>query len=388
MNGDHLTLRDPVEFAQTRPVSIASPSVEIEHAPSAPASSPSGTTLVLINFGTAARTIRCLASIARCDPAPDRVLVLDNASEARDFATLASEIAPLPASALRLYRSPVNLGFAAGSNFLVHAALDDPACRQVALLNNDAVAETHFLSSLSRALGPDPAATGLAGGRMDRLGEPGCPDTLGISLYASLMPANRLDAADPYLGPTGGCCLLSRGLVERLVAVSGYCFDPRFFCYCEDTDLALRAVMLGFRPAWAPETVALHEGQASSGADSEFIAYHGLRNLVWMHAKLVPGRTFAKYGLLLAAAHAMTVVRQGLMGRIGLMGRVYRDAFARLPEFRAERARFARETVATAADLDRLIAPRFYRRGYFAEVLASIRRRWRRSPGTNRGRAR
>lgn len=358
-------------------MSETAPSLALRLEPVSAAAAPSGMALAIVSFNTANRTLRCLESLAACPVAPDTVHVLDNGSDEADWARLREACVALPRSAVRLYRSASNLGFAAGSNAMVGAALADPACRSVALLNNDAVARPALFERLARLLEEQPGPVGLAGGRMNRLDDPARADTLGISLYASLMPANRLDVADPYLGPTGGCCLLSRELVERLVAASGYCYDPRYFCYCEDTDLALRAVLLGFRPAYADEVLALHEGQASSGADSEFIAYHGLRNLVWMHAKLVPGRLLAKYGLLLLAAHAMTIVRQGLVGRFGLMARVYRDAFARLPEFREERARFARQATIDAAALDARIAPRFYRKGYFGEVLGLIGRRWR-----------
>jgi len=370
------------EFAQTSGVTDSQPSLALRLDARDGARAASGIALAIVSFNTAERTIRCLESIAACTLAPDRVLVLDNASDPVDFDRLVGACRAMAHSQVLVYRASANLGFAAGSNFLVDAALTDGDCRFVALLNNDAVAMPDMLSRLVATMGD---GAGLAGGRMNRLDDPARADTLGISLYASLMPANRLDVADPYLGPTGGCCLLSRGLVDRLLEASGYCFDPRYFCYCEDTDLALRAVRLGFRPAYTDEVVALHEGQASSGADSEFIAYHGLRNLIWMHAKLVPGPILARYGLLLAAAHAMTVVRQGLMGRLGLMWRVYRDAFAKLPEFRAERARFAQKAIATPADLDLLIAPRFYRRGYSGEVLASIGRRWRGRPARDAG---
>ncbi len=341
---------------------------------------PTGIALTVVNFNTAEHTLRCLASLEGCDLAPDCVLVLDNASAPADLERLVQGCRALPRSEIRVYRSATNLGFAAGSNALVALALAEPGCRHVAMLNNDAIAQPALFVRLLAAMSGAPGPAGLAGGRMNRLDDPGRADTLGISLYASLMPADRLDAADPYLGPTGGCCMLSRELVERLVAVSGYCFDSRYFCYCEDTDLALRAVLLGFRPAYADDLVALHEGQASSAPDSAFIAYHGLRNLIWMHAKLVPGRLFAKYGVLLAAAHAMSFVRQCLVGRFGLMMKVYRDAFARLPEFRAERARFAREARVGSRELERLIAPRFYRKGYLGEVLGIIGRRWRGKP--------
>lgn len=357
---------------------IAPPALALEHAPrDAPGAAP-GIALAIVNFNTAERTLRCLASIAACDPPPGLVAVLDNASDERDFARLAAGCVALPRSTLRLYRSGTNLGFAAGSNALFEALLAEPAIEHVALLNNDAVAKPDAFARLAKAMADSPAPVGLAGGRMNRLDAPDLPDTLGISIYASLMTADRLDPEEPLLGPTGGCCLLSRALLDDLKAASGYWFDERYFCYCEDTDLALRAVLLGWKPAWVDAVCALHEGQASTGRDSEFIAYHGLRNILWMQVKLLPGRILAKYGILLAAAHAMAFVRQSLVGRAGLMLRVYRDAWARLPEMRTERARFlGTRRRASDAELDARIVPRFYRRGYLGEVLGTIARRWR-----------
>ena len=376
------------EFAQTSGVTDSPPSLALRLDAHEGRPAPTGITLALVSFNTAPHTLRCLESIAACVPAPDRVVILDNASRKEDFERLAAGCRALPHSGLELFRSATNLGFAAGSNFLMEAALADADCRHVALLNNDAVARPDLFGQLRRAMAEMPRPVGLAGGRMNRLGAPELPDTLGITVYASLMPADRLDVADPYLGPTGGCCMLSRELLDDLKATSGYWYDDRYFCYCEDTDLALRALLLGYRPAYVDEVVALHEGQASSGGtDSEFIAYHGIRNLIWMQVKLYPGRLFLKFGALLAAAHVMALVRQSLVGRFGLMLRVYRDALARLPEFRAERARFAREVRVEPADLERLIAPRFYRKGYLGEVLGIIGRRWRGRPGQAPGRS-
>jgi GT2 family glycosyltransferase len=335
--------------------------------------------VALINFNTAGQTLRCLDSLRTCTLPPDCVAVLDNASSKEDFDLLAQGCTEFPQSELRLYRSGTNLGFAAGSNFLIDALLANPECRYVLLLNNDAVAQPGLVRRLVEAVSGEQAHAGLAGGRMNRLSATDQADTLGIALYASLMPANRLSIEDPFLGPTGGCCLMTREVVERLKAVWGYCFDSRYFCYCEDTDLTLRAVLLGYRPVYVDELVALHEGQASTGGvDSAFIAYHGLRNLVWMHAKLVPGPLLVKYGPLLLVAHVLTLVRQALIGHFGVMLRVYRDAFRHLPAFWRERRAFASGSSRISwRDLDRLIAPRFYRKGYLREVLGRIVSRYR-----------
>lgn len=331
----------------------------------APHASGRGIGVLVINYNTARQTLRCLESIQQSTLLPDWVLVLDNASSADDYQHLLQGCQPPRGGALHIYRSEENLGFAQGSNVLIDLLLQQPACQHIMLLNNDAVAQKDMLATLSAALQVAGTGAGLVGGRMHKLADPAEVDTLGIAMYASLMPADRKTLDDTYIGPTGGCCMLTRVLVERLKTVSGYCFDPRFFCYCEDTDMVLRAVLLGYRPIYLDQLVALHEGQASSGGGyNPFIAYHGLRNTLWMHIKLMPSGMFLRYGIFLLLAHVFMVARHTVAGRFSLMWRVYRDALRQMPEFMAERKSLRSHLQSQHHALPSFITPRFYRKGY------------------------
>lgn len=339
-----------------------------------PSSIRRGIGLAIINYNTAPQTLRCLESVRQVLDPPDWVAVLDNGSEDEAIGSAIARFHPYDSTDLRLWRSERNLGFAEGSNRLIARLLDDPDCRYILLLNNDAVAMPSLPSRLYAALCDAPTA-GLAGGRMHRLDAPHRVDTLGIALYASLMPADRHALSDGYLGPTGGCALISRACLEDLRRSAGYWFDPRFFCYCEDTDLVLRARLLGYRPVFVDEVLALHEGQASSTAVkgyNPFIAYHGIRNSLWLIAKSIPGRLLAKYGLLFLLAHLMTIARHLLSGHPRLLFRAYRDAFRGLPELLAERRRLREHARIDARRLDAVITPRFYRRGYPALVVRQL----------------
>lgn len=347
------------------------------HAQEASPTAPAGTRvlaqvgLLVINFNTARQTLRCLASIGEGLAQPATVLVLDNGSTPDDLACLLDGVKALAAAGfgLRVYRSDDNLGFALGCNLLIDLVLADPICQQVVLLNNDAVALPHMVARLSELADHTPAEVGMLGGRMHRLAAPAQVDTLGIALYRSLMPADRRLPEELVLGPSGGCCLFKRGLLDTLREVSGYCFDARFFCYCEDTDLVMRAVLLGYRGAYLDELLALHEGQASTGSKvNSFIAYHGLRNSIWMHVKLLPPGLFLRYGPLLLLAHALTIGRHTLLGRWGLLWRIYRDALARVPEFWRERQAFRAKGRPVGARLPPYINPSFYRARYLSQV--------------------
>lgn len=330
-----------------------------------------GVGVLVINYNTARQTLRCLESIQQSSILPDWVLVLDNASTSNDYQQLLQGAQVPHAGALHIYRAEQNLGFAQGSNVLIDLLLQQSSCQYIMLFNNDAVAQKDMLEALRTALLSAGDKAGLAGGRMHKLTAPTQVDTLGLALYASLMPADRKTLDDIYLGPTGGCCMLKRVLVDRLKSVSGYCFDPRFFCYCEDADLAMRAVLLGYPPIYLNQLLALHEGQASSGGGyNSFIAYHGLRNTLWMHAKLMPADLAWRYGLMLLLAHGLMIGRHILKGRFTLVLRVYFHAFRRLPEFMAERKNFKNSTCLDDRHaLGNYIAKRFYRKDYLRSVL-------------------
>lgn len=342
-----------------------------------PASHPLGKSqdvgYTVINYNTAAQTLRCVASLSQCTLPPALILILDNASADDDFDALACGLQNAAHSHIRLFRSSVNLGFAAGSNFLIDQLLAVPNCDFIGLLNNDAVAKPELVHLLRDSLRSTSDPIGMSGGRMHKLHDPQEVDTLGISLYASLMPADRKDPSDPYLGPTGGCCMMTRAFVQDIKTTTGYCFDERFFCYCEDTDLVLRANLLGYHPAYVDQLVALHEGQASSSyAPSDFIAYHGLRNAIWMHVKSIPASILLRYLGWLLLAHMLTIFRQTLSGRLGVMWRVYRDALKQLSGFTQERKKLQKNFRIRSSQLKGVVATSFYRTGYARLVMGTL----------------
>lgn len=331
--------------------------------------------VLIINYNTARQTRRCLQSLLDAELLPAQIHLLDNHSAEEDFNYLKIEMPARPVDIrLYLYRAEDNLGFAAGSNALLEQALRHPEIRYVLLLNNDAVAHPALLKTLRQALIDGEAENiHMAGASMHRLDRPEEADTLGIALYTSLMPADRKTFDDHHVGPTGGCALYTRNLLDTLKNTSGYWFDPRFFCYSEDTDLVLRARLLGFRATHIHQVLALHEGQASSGGSyNDFIVYHGLRNTIWMHIKLIPANLLYRYGIFLLAAHLASILRYILTGRLSLLTKVYRDAWQQRQPFLEERKQWTKKAHASK-QLQACITPRFYRRGYLRQILRKTR---------------
>ncbi|GMV28091.1 MAG: hypothetical protein AMXMBFR59_02160 [Rhodanobacteraceae bacterium] len=340
---------------------------------------PARAAVVLVNYNTADRSLRCIASL-RGLAGRIRLIVVDSGSSPADLAALRAGLAQAWPAA-ELVASPVNIGFAAGCNRAIVRALSEPAITHVLLLNNDAVAtpalETWLLDHVEGRADAD-----LAGGRVLKLSGDDV-DSLGIAFYASLLASNRLDLHDPYFGPTGGCALYARRVLEALQAAHGHVFDEAFFCYAEDTDVAARALLLGFTPAYTDAVLARHEGQASSGGGfNDFVLYHGIRNSLWMLLKCVPAAVILRHLPSLLAIHVGIVLRHGLRGKARVVFRLYRDALRGSPRMLRLRRRIQRSRRIGAREFARRVSRRFYDRGYVRNALRDL---WAALRGRGRG---
>jgi GT2 family glycosyltransferase len=325
--------------------------------------------ILIINHGTADATRTCLEALqAHLAHEDARVLVLDNGSGEADVRQLHEAIDGL-APRVELTASPVNLGFAGGMNRLLERALSLPEVDQVLLLNSDTQPRAGFLPAMRARLDPasriDMVAANLRNPRT------GGVDSLGITLYRSTLASNRKRADEILLGPTGGCALLTRRLLEDLHAAHGEWFDEAFFCYAEDTDLVLRARWLGYQTAYAPDALVDHAGSLSSGGpENDFVLYHGIRNSLWWLVKDAPAGWFLRSLPWFILLHGGIVLRHLRRGRARVLWRLYRDAIKGLPAMRRKRARIRATRRVDVREFHRWIEPRFYEQGY-------VRRAWR-----------
>jgi GT2 family glycosyltransferase len=322
--------------------------------------------ILIINHKTAPATLACLNLLLRFAPADAAIHVLDNGSAGRDaqelsgFATADTRI--------RVTLSDTNLGFAAGTNRLLELAFADARVDQVLLLNNDTLPTAGFIAAMQAKLDPG-TRTEMIAARMPR--DADSIDSLGITLYRSTLASNRKREEEKLLGPTGGCALFTRRLLEDLRATHGEWFDERFFCYAEDTDLVIRARWLGYLPAYAADAVVQHEGSLSSGgADSDFVLYHGIRNSLWWLAKDAPGGWLLRSLPWFVLLHGGIVLRHLRRGRVRVLWRLYRDAIRGLPAMLKKRKLIRAARRVPAREFASWVEPHFYERDY-------VRRAWR-----------
>lgn len=329
--------------------------------------------VVVVNYRQTSVTLECLASLYAHAGLPFHLFLVDNAANSDSQAQLGRFA--LDHAQVSLIVNPDNLGFAAACNQAIDLALDDERFCAVALLNNDTLVEPDWLRHMATALDPL-RRIGMVAGRMMDMAHPEMIDSLGVIFYRSGIASNRKDPQTPLLGPCGGAALYGTDLLRAVRVIDGAVFDPAFFCYAEDTDLALRARAIGYECAFADDAVLRHHGSLSSGGGfNEFVAYQGLRNSLFALLKSLPaGFLWRNVGWILLMQCAVTA-KYLIKGKPGLVWRIYRDLFRGLPRVRQQRQRIQAAMTAPRDDWRRWTCPRFYDRAYVHHGLRTLHRR-------------
>ena len=213
----------------------------------------------VIHYGAYPELPGCLAAIdAQTDP-PRWVRVLDADCEPDRLDRAVAQQAHIELESIP------NRGYAYGANRLIERATQDPECEHLLLLNPDVVLEPGFATAMLAAMDSDEGAA-LAGGRLIRR-DGRTLDSAGIWLGRNRRPRDRAsDERDvgQYSEPevifgASGAALWLRLAAARDLAVEGEVFDEDFFLYHEDTDVAWRAALYGWRVLYVPNARAMHE---------------------------------------------------------------------------------------------------------------------------------
>lgn len=290
--------------------------------------------VIIVNYNSGSMLARCLEALARQTWRDFRVIVVDNASTDGSAGTDAAAW-----TAVRLVRSPANLGFAAGNNLGLAEAGE---CEWIALLNPDAFPEPQWLERFLAGAEAHPECS-FFGCCMKSADTPGVADGTGDVYHVSGLAWRRdhgvaLEQARNEPGEIFGPCAAA-ALYRRSALDEAGGFDERFFCYFEDLDLSFRLRLLGHRCRYVPQAAVHHVGSGISGRRSDFATYHGHRNLVWTYWKNMPAPLFWLYLPLHLAMNAAAVIVCARRGQLGVILRAKRDALCGLPRILAERRR-------------------------------------------------
>jgi GT2 family glycosyltransferase/glycosyltransferase involved in cell wall biosynthesis len=242
---------------------------------------------VVLNYNTPDDTLLAVRSLQASRRTLDHLIVVDNGpGDACEQA-----LAPWK-DAIRFIRSPGNVGFSAGCNIGIRAALDAGA-DMVLLVNSDAVLAPHALERLEHALAAAPEA-GLAAPLIVSRAEPGIVGSAGIaySMASGRMRHEGFGARTDDLceepahaaDVVSGCVMLIRKPVFEEIGV----FDERYFYSFEDIEFCLRARRAGLVSLLVPSALAYHEGHRSIGPASASRLYYAARNHLLLAQSALP----------------------------------------------------------------------------------------------------
>jgi N-acetylglucosaminyl-diphospho-decaprenol L-rhamnosyltransferase len=277
-----------------------------------------GIDVVIVTMKARELVLSCLEHLER-QTVPHEVYLADNAGNADGTSDAVRERFPT----VQLVTNDENLGFGGAIARLVPLGSGE----FVVLANDDMDAEPQFLERLVEPLRDDRRVGMVAGLTLQPTGGE-VVDGFGIELDPTLIAFNRLrhrsPAATPgrLLGPSGGAAAYRRSAWE---AADG--FDPHFFAYGEDVDLALRLRAAGWLAAAAPEARGVHLGGGTAGVDSPFQR---------RHSGFARGFLLRRYGVLRGRRAARALLVEALTVVYGLVSaRTLMPLSARIEGWRA-----------------------------------------------------
>lgn len=259
------------------------------------------TSVIVVNHNGKALLEDCLNSLAAQTYRHFEVIFVDNGST---DSSIARAVALMPD--VRVVSLNENLGFAGGNNEGIRQARGS----FIVLLNNDTQPAPEFLEELVRAAEREPRAGMVAPKilnffdrtRIDSVG--GllvCRDGLAQGRGRGERDEGQFDDLEEVLLPSGCAALFRRELLDECGLL-----DERFFAYCEDTDLGLRARWAGWTAVSAPRAVVYHKYSGSSGVYSPLKMFlvernHylvALKNFTWFMLLALPFWSMYRYLLM------------------------------------------------------------------------------------------
>lgn len=303
--------------------------------------------VIIVSWNSAEHLPRCLDSLSRQTFQDFEVVIIDNGSS--DQATDGLE-QKYPGLDLRLERLASNLGFAVANNIGARLARG----RWLALLNADAFPKTDWLEKLLDAANRHPEFSFFSS-RQLQFAQPDILDGSGDEYHISGLAWRRFYnhsaqnyglKEDEVFSACAAAAIYSR---EDFLKVGG--FDESFFAYFEDVDLSFRLRLAGGRCLYVPGAEVCHVGSASSGKTSDFVMYHGHRNMVWTFFKNMPGYLFWWYLPLHIGMNFFFGISFLVKGKGPAVLRAKIDAFYRLPAIIHKRRQIQETRKISARDL-------------------------------------
>jgi GT2 family glycosyltransferase len=269
-------------------------------------------TIVTYNSGRFIK--RCLESVLEQKYPNLEVIVVDNASTDGTI-----DILEQFEDRCRIYYNDENIGFAAAQN----QAIQHSAGEWVLTLNPDVLLLKNFIQAMLEAGQMDPKVGTVCGKLLTirasfDLPEKQLVDSTGIYFTPMLRHLDRgsqeVDNGhylnfEYVFGATAAAALYRRQMIED-IAIDDEFFDPDFFVYREDADVAWRAQLMGWRCVYTPLARGYHVRNVLPGnrrALPPEINMHSVKNRFLMRIKNMTGDLYRRNWFSITTRDIMVV---------------------------------------------------------------------------------
>ena len=239
-------------------------------------------TIVIPNWNGRGHLKHCLPAVLAQTYPHFEVVVVDNASTDGSVDLVRERF-----SQVHLIVNDSNLGFAKANNIAIRAT----CAPYIATLNNDTKVEATWLGELMKVITSDPEI-GMVASKVLFMQPPHLIDSAGIGVSRAGLAWNRANGTpdnplevEPYevFGPSAAAAIYRRAMLDEVGL-----FDEAYFAYYEDTDLAWRARLMGWKCIYVPTARVYHAHSATSQQGSPFKRYLLSRNELWTIVKNYP----------------------------------------------------------------------------------------------------
>ena len=270
--------------------------------------------VTIVTYNSARFIQRCLESVLAQKYAAKEIIVIDNAST--DGTT---EILEEFEERCTVVYNDENVGFASAQNQAIAMSSGD----WVLTLNPDVLLQGGFIHSLVEAGHIHPKIGSVCGKLLAMRSSfelPSRPlvDSTGIYFTPMLRHLDRgsrqVDNGhflhyEYVFGASAAAALYRRAMIED-VSIDGEFFDPDFFVYREDADVAWRAQLFGWRCIYTPHARGYHVRKVLPGnrrALPPVINMHSVKNRFLMRIKNMTGDLYVR-NLLSITARDLVVI--------------------------------------------------------------------------------
>jgi GT2 family glycosyltransferase len=268
--------------------------------------------VTLVTYNSARFISRCLDYVLDQDYPRVEIIVIDNASSdetpalLRTYQDRISEDRAYDAG-LRVVYNPTNVGFAEAQN----QAIKLSKSKWVLALNPDVRLTRDFITMMVAAGEAEPDIGSVSGKLLAmsadfEVASTPTIDSTGIYFTSNFRHFDRAsqqpdtgayEQCEYVFGVTGAAALYRRQMIDH-IAIFGHFFDPDFFSYREDADVAWRAQLLGWKCVYTPCAIAYHVRSVLPSHRSSVAALlnmHSVKNRFLMRIKNATPRLYVRH---------------------------------------------------------------------------------------------